>query len=127
MKVRKIVISLIYIMLQGSAHADWVYWGETSEGKFFVDPSTAKEKPIPQIWTMMNLNITDSNGKRSQSTLIQAKCNTEQFRVMSMNFHSDEMGTGKVLFTDARNTNLEWIFPPPSSVISRLVNTMCKK
>ncbi len=127
MKFFKNILAIFLTFSSLHACAAWIHFSESSEGIFYIDTATATKKPLPKIWTMMNLHNTDSYGKRSQSTLIQANCGTNQFRTLSMSFYDDQMGNGKVIYTDVNNSGNAWMYAPPNSMVDSLINFMCKK
>ncbi len=125
MKFLKNIFVIFVTFWSLQAFAEWTQFSESTEGIFYIDIATATKKPLPKIWTMLNLHDKDSYGRRSQSTLIQANCGTKQFRTLSMSFHEDQMGAGKVIYMN--NSDNAWMYAPPNSMLDSLLNFMCKK
>lgn len=132
MTMRYLVMITVYLCavleLNSNAHAEWTRLGEDDQGMvLYIDHTTLRQKEDgARLWTLLdfaNTKIIADTPFKSGKTLHQYDCLGERARILSMSFHSGNMGLGKTVHFDS--TPQAWEPVSPSSIGSEAFDYAC--
>lgn len=129
--MKKLLITLTLILISTSAMAEWEILGSTSvNGGFniFADPSSLRKTANGfRVWVIFDhktQKVSAGGGKYlSDVSLREYDCKDEKSRTLTYTWFSDNMGNGKVIFSDSDTTS--WAYINPGSVDDILYKTVC--
>lgn len=109
--------------------AKWTGVGGTESQNFYADLTTVRKagKGV-QMWSMLDLKEADTTtGKPylSMKMLNEYDCGQEQYRFLSSQNHSGNMGGDEVVYRNS--TASEWKPLPPNSAVKTLWKIACGK
>ena len=113
-----------------SAASGWVTVVNTDIGTISVDVTTIRKAGnLAKIWSLTDFKTvqTAHNGQTYKSTKAQWEydCNEERERTLYFSLHSENLGEGQVLHTNAEPT--KWMPVPPRSGIEIMWKLACGK
>ncbi|MFA7281956.1 MAG: surface-adhesin E family protein [Sterolibacterium sp.] len=99
--MRKIIVMLLLVALDGSAMAEWTKVTEEKDGSavYYSDTSSIQNSSggLITIWELNDFKDQDDNGSKSTKIQAEYNCVNEQFRVHSVTVYSQNMGRGEVI------------------------------
>ena len=110
-----------------SAWAEWTLSTESfDDKKYYLDFSTLEyDGNFVYAWIMTDFLKPDSDGISSNSMLYKTDCNRpKKYKLLSLILYKGSMGTGDVI-NSIQPPNDPWDYPPPGSVVEKLVSLMC--
>jgi hypothetical protein len=112
----------------GHAQAEWTRLGEDDQGMvLYIDQTTLRQKEDgARLWTLLdfaNTKIIADTPFKSGKSLHQYDCLGERTRILTMSFHSGNMGLGKTVHSDS--TPKAWEPVSPSSIGSEAFDYAC--
>lgn len=117
------VLACLSLAAAAHAHADWVSYGESENGKYFFDPATVRtEGAARQVWRLFELNEA-RDGVKSGKALLEIDCKAASYRYLRTLYYSGTMGQGKVV-GGAREQSKEPI--GPGSTVALLSQKVCQ-
>lgn len=127
--MRKIILMLLLVALNGSAMAEWTKVTEEKDSSaiYYADSSSIQKSAdgLITIWELNDLKEQDEIGSRSTKIQAEYDCAHEQFRVLSVIVYSQNMGNGEVIVTfSPLDTPHQPV--PPDSADSAATYTMLK-
>ena len=128
MKILLEVFAIIALLMTANiASADWVRYADNEDGDdFYLDPATIRrEGHIRIVWEIQDFKRRDSLGELSRRGLREYDCKQQRLRSLSITFHSERMGKGKVLYSS--NATSEWNYFPPGSASAIALRLLCAK
>lgn len=127
--MRKIILMLLLVALNGSAMAEWTKVTEEKDGSaiYYADASSIQKSAdgLITIWELNDLKEQDENGSRSTKIQAEYDCVHEQFRALLVIVYSQNMGNGKVILTFSP-FDTEYQPIPPDSAESAATYKMLK-
>lgn len=131
--MRSIFLGYIFPLLAltlvlGNANAEWTRVGEDNQGTSgYLDQATLRQKNDGALlWSLLDFKKTQIVAGipfRSSRAQHQYDCRGERMRIMSMSFHSENMGLGKTVHSDS--VPKEWESVSPTSIGSALFDHAC--
>ena len=104
--------------------AEWTKLVELEEVVLYFDKeSVEKNNGRIYIWSLADYKIKEEVlGGLSSASLIEVDCNNipKKIRVISINTYSGNMGEGELLYSESKEREADWHYPPPNSTYSRL-------
>lgn len=109
--------------------AEWTGVGGTDSQNFFADLTTIRKTGnIAKMWSLLDLKTADTTlSRRYLSMKMQNEfdCTRGEYRFISSQNYSGNMGMGEVVFRN--DTVAEWNPIPPNSAVRSLWKAACKK
>ena len=112
--MKRLCFALVLAALAGSAAAAWVRVGVADDGMVvYADPAGINRTGgIVKMWTLLDYKTAekDDSGKPylSAKLLHDYDCKDEQGRTRYFSFHSGQMGTGYLVYSEVRPAS-EWL------------------
>lgn len=128
--MRRVILMMLLVVVSSSAMAEWVKVGSNEKFTSYVDPATiSKEGDKVKMWHLYDYNTAhgDLSDTKYLSMKIQDEndCKEGNSRTLAMSFHSENMGRGKVIYSDSDSG--KWEKVPPDSGIQIMWKTACGK
>jgi hypothetical protein len=119
---------LVALVLPNYAHAEWTRFDEDGQGMvLYIDQATFRqEKDGVRIWSLFDYDKAKTVANthfKSTKALNQFDCPGERMRILSMSFHSGNMGLGQTVHSDS--TLQPWEPVSPSSIGSSAFDHAC--
>ena len=96
--MRRIVLSILFLIVATSARAEWVKVGEDDGSVVYVDAATlVKSGDVRRAWTLSDLKLARADNVASFRTLDDFNCKEGRRRTLFRVTYSGPMATGKVL------------------------------
>jgi len=114
----------------GPAYAEWVLFDENDRGmSTYVDPDTIRRKgDMVKVWALTDYTIIRTVAGQSllsSKHLNEFDCAGERIRLLAFSNFSDNMGSGKLVFSNSDEQQWEPI--EPGSVGQTLWKVACSK
>jgi hypothetical protein len=114
--MRKFILTVLATLVGGNAAAEWVKIGETESSATYVEPTTIiRAGDLARMWRMVDLRKEFSIGTdkpfMSSKGQDEYDCKGEKARVITLSFHSENMGAGDVVHFEANATGWEPVKP----------------
>ena len=126
-----ILTFLLSLMFSSPSYSEWTRIGEGTDSHnrgdiFYVDFETIRKVDEYVYWWSLTdyLKPTES-GRLSYKTHFQGDCKLFRFKRLSYSFHDTPMGRGTGLSHSPKNP--EWRYPPPDSVVERILKSVCSR
>jgi hypothetical protein len=114
-------------MLGNTAKAEWTVLGETVVGVNYVDLATINKKgSFAKMWMLGDLKAKNiMQGKQYNSIVVQMEfdCEEKNNRKLSVNFFSNNMGSGELIFKNDMVS--AWSPIPPQSGYDTMLDLAC--
>lgn len=128
--MKKIMFAIL-MMASSMANADWVSYGETDLGKYFVDPDrVAQSGTNLTTWIKVNLYAPKANSAgnmyRSSMQSYLIDCRGQRQALRALVYYAGNDGQGAVLNTYDYTTELKWNLIVPNSIGEALTNMLCR-
>ncbi len=128
--MRNVILMTLLAVMSSSAVAEWVKVGSNERFTSYVDPATiSKEGDKVQMWHLYDYNTAhgDSSDTKylSMKMLDENDCKAENSRTIALSFHSENMGRGKVIYSNSDSG--KWEKVPADSGIQIFWKTACGK
>jgi len=127
--MHKVILMLLLAVASNSATAEWVVVGSNKNTAIYADPATVQR--TGNMATMWHLTDFRTDQKDMGEKYLSAKdqneydCKEAKSRRRASSQHSDNMGKGKVVYSDSFTTR--WKPVPPDSGIEILWKFACVK
>ena len=127
--MRKVILMLLLTVVSNSAMAEWVDVGSNEYTTIFVDPaSIQRDGNMAKMWHLTDFKTAQKDmGDKYLSTKDQNEydCKEVKLRRRASSQHSENMGKGKVVYSDSYTTR--WKPVPPDSGIEIMWKFACIK
>lgn len=126
---RKLGLALILFVLSGSSWAEWVTVGPTDQGVIYIDRNaTVTKENTVKMWEMLDyygVVVLRHVRAKSKVYLMEYDCDEERSRLLTMAYHSGNMGGGDVV----ARTSIKhaWEPVPEDSSFRFKMNLACGK
>lgn len=102
----KTILMILLAVASSSAAAEWVKISENETATIYVDPGTiSKAGNLVKMWRLIDFRkaVSIASDKPFMSTKGQEEydCKEEKTRVIELTFHSENMGGGEVVHSEA--------------------------
>ena len=126
--MKKLLLTLLAsLLLNGSAWAEWVKVGSSTEDTFYFDSSTIRvEGDKRKVWVLFDYKQRDKYGAFSARTRNEYDCKGEKLQILSATLHSESMAAGKTL-SNKQYTTEDWSDIPPNTFAENLLKIVCAK
>jgi hypothetical protein len=119
---------LLFVLISGSAHAEWSRVGNFDNGDFYIDRASMSIKGGQrEVWSMMDYRYAQMDGNknifRSSRSMLQLNCPEKKARIIHMSFFSGQMLRGNE--TSKMGMLKDWEPVPPDTPIRRILDTVC--
>lgn len=127
--MRKAILAVLLAVVSGSAAAEWVWVGNTSNAAIYLDSATIRRTgDIVNMGVLYDLKtavLSETNGIHYASQKLQSEydCKEEQWRVLYFSWYSGNMGDGKMVEYVA--DSFKWKPVPPGSGAEALWQLAC--
>jgi hypothetical protein len=106
----KTILMMLLAVVSSSAAAEWVKVSENEAATTYADPTTiSKAGNMVKMWRLIDLRkaVSIASDKPFISSKGQEEydCKEEQSRVLALTFHSENMGGGEVVHSEANPTD----------------------
>ena len=106
------------------AQADWLRLRDTDQSIVYIDPATIeREASTLKIWELEDLKKSAADGTRSRRTLREYDCKGERSRSLSVERHSDQMASGRILSASSQPD--EWEVPAVGEPLWVKLRALC--
>lgn len=137
----RIILMLLFAVVNSSAIAEWVQAGSNANVTIFADPTTIhKEGNKARMWSLIDFaspkavyfgdRQTDmppkDNTVWSNKEQKEYNCKEELQRILYISYHSEKNGKGAVVFRES-SPNSEWLPVEPDSISKELWKIACGK
>jgi len=127
--MRKAFLMVLLAIVSSNAMAGWVAIGKDETAIIYVDITTIrKNSDKVKMWSLEDSKVARiAIHKTYMSKKIQYEfdCNGEEYRVLTISFHTGNMGGGETV--DSIDDIGKWSAVPPESVAERLWQVACGK
>ncbi|TAN77789.1 MAG: hypothetical protein EPN14_07310 [Gallionella sp.] len=127
--MRKAVFMILLAVVSGSAMAEWFEVGSNEITAIYVDPATIQRSGnMAKMWHLVDFKrVKKDMGDPYRSTKDQNEydCKEEKLRRRAFSQHAENMGGGKVVYSDTFTT--KWKPVPPDSGTQILWKFACVK
>lgn len=127
--MRKVILIMLLTAVSSSAMAEWVAVGSNKYTTIYVDATTIKKVGnMATMWHLTDYTIANQDmGEAYKSTKDQFEydCKEAKTRRRAASQHSDNMGKGKVVYSDTYTSR--WKSIPPDSGEEILLKFACAK
>ena len=123
--MKKILILLFSILISFNSYGEWTKTYSSVIGTtFYIDKDTIKKHGgYVYWWDLSDYLIPTKSGHLSIKMYKQGDCGVNRYKILSFIFYRQPMGEGENV-TDALSKP-EWVYPPPGSIASDLLNYAC--
>jgi hypothetical protein len=128
---RLILLTLLILLCNGPAYAEWVaVSGSDESGEIgYVDPATIRRKgDMVKMWELKDFKTVRTAGATaylSIKTQAEFDCAEERMRMLAFSVFADNMGSGKVVWSNSDEG--KWKPVEPGSVGEGLWKIACGK
>ena len=112
-------------MVSSASFASWTKTAKNSAGStFYVDYETVRKKGGYVYWWQLTANAQpNKGGDLSLKMYIKGDCDERKFRILSMIFYKQPMGTGAGESMAPKVK--DWIYPPPKTSAEAVLSFVC--
>ncbi len=107
------------------ASAEWVRIGEDAGVVSYADTNVVKDGDLRRVTELLDLWQRAPTGEMSRRGLWEYDCRVERARLLSVSFHAEHMGKGKVL--TAVSPRGDWSPVPADTIGAALMRYACAK
>lgn len=112
-------------LITSTAHAQWVLVAPAGNADFFMDKASITRKgDMVQVWELVNMGQSDSDGVRSSRFMVEYDCKGKRSRGLDMLTYSEPMGGGKLIQQLGPDPD-GWEALPPNSTFSQRMDMAC--
>ena len=127
--MQRIALILLLTFLGGNALAEWMDVGGDNASTVFVDPSSIRKagnyEEMLSLFDTDDAEVIGDISFLSSKSLDEFDCEKERSRTLAFYWYSENMGKGKVLYTNS--TPGEWRDDLPNSLNGTLWMIACGK
>jgi hypothetical protein len=124
--VIKKTLLLALLLVTGSAWAEWLKVGSSTEDTFYFDSSTIRvEGDKRKVWELVDYKERDKYGAFSARMRNEYDCKRE-VQILSATLHSKSMAAGKTLSNEQYTTE-DWSDVPPATSALTVLKIVCAK
>jgi hypothetical protein len=110
--MKRIILTLMFVMLSDNAVAQWVRIGENDRSIAYAESSIRMSGDKAVMWVLFDyksIQKSPSSGRRysSEKSQREINCGSEQERVVFFTWHAEHMGNGAVVYTGKETTSWE--------------------
>ena len=126
---RRAILLLLLAFASGSAAAEWVWVGDTSDAGIYADPAGMRRSDnvvtLGALYDLKRAVLSKTNGNRYASQILRSEydCKEEKWRMLSYSWHSASMGAGKMV--EELTDSFKWEPVPPGSGVAALWQFAC--
>jgi hypothetical protein len=123
----------LLVLSSSPAYAEWVKVDKVKDGTtVYVNPDTIRRKvEMVTMWALIDFKTAETIGDNqsflSTKEKLEYDCDGERGRLLSFTHFSDNMGTGKVVYTDEGEGEVRWEPVAPRTVAQALWKLACGK
>ena len=123
--MKKLLVLLFSILISFNSYGEWRQITTNVDGDiYYIDINTIKEHGgYVYWWDLSDYLIPTKSGHLSIKMYKQGDCGVNRFKNLSFIFYRQPMGEGENV-TDSLSKP-EWVYPPPGSIASDLLNYVC--
>jgi hypothetical protein len=113
------------VMFSSPSYAEWTEVTKNKKGMtFYVDfERIRKHDGYIYYWNLSDY-LKPNRGYFSDQKYEQGDCKLFRFKILSATFHKVPMGGGN----GENQTNAQgWIYPPPNSIIEKILKSVCSR
>jgi hypothetical protein len=108
----KAILMMLLAVVSSSAAAEWVKVSENETTTTYADPATiSKAGDLVKMWRLIDfrkaVSIASDQPFMSSKGQDEYDCKEEQSRILALSFHSENMGGGEVVHSEANPTRWE--------------------
>jgi len=127
--MHKIVLTMLLAAVSNGVMADWRAVGSNENTTIYIDTATIQRTGhMALMWHLTDFKIPQKDmGDKYLSTKDQNEydCKEEKLRRRASSEHSENMGKGKIVYSDSYTTR--WKPVPPDSGVEILWKFACNK
>jgi len=101
--MKKLILFLVLIFTTLNVYAKWVLVAENEEAKFYVEINSIKQKGnVVTYWELLDYSSMQTWNNLNYYSLKQkyeTNCNTEESALLYINYYSENMGSGKSVYS----------------------------
>ena len=125
--VIKKTLPLALLLVTGSAWAEWLKVGSSTEDNFYFDSSIIRvEGDKRKVWELVDYKQRDKYGAFSARMRNEYDCKREKVQILSATLHSEPMAAGKTLSNEQYTTE-DWSDVPPATSALTVLKIVCAK
>ena len=107
-----IILMILLALVSNSAAADWVKVSENETTTTYADPATiSKAGNMVKMWRLIDfrkaVSIASDKPFMSSKGQDEYDCKEEQTRILALSFHSENMGGGEMVHSEANPSKWE--------------------
>lgn len=128
--MHRIILMVLLAVVSSKAMSEWISVGSNANFTSYVDPATiSKEGDKVKMWHLFD--YSKPHGDASEAKYLSMKvqdendCKDMLSRTLAISFHSENMGRGKVVYSDSDAG--KWEKVPDDSGLQILWKTACGK
>jgi len=123
----KALLVTLLAVVSSSAAAEWVRVGSNTTGTMYADPTTIRRAGgRVKMWNLVDFKTLQTDGGDSylaKKELDEYDCEEEQWRLLYVSRHSENMGGGQVTYSSS--SPIDWRPVPPGSGAAILWKIAC--
>lgn len=127
--MHRIILMVLLTAVSNGAMADWRAVGSNENTAIYIDPATIQRNGhMALMWHLTDFKTAQKDmGDKYLSTKDQNEydCKEEKLRRRASSEHSENMGKGKIVYSDSYTTR--WKPVPPDSGVEILWKFACAK
>lgn len=130
----RVILIFLLVVVHTSVMAEWIYITETDDEVadedayvVYADPDTIQRTlNIVKMWGIFDYRIVAKNGAKSEKRKVEYNCKQRKARMLSVSFHSKQMGRGVILATlNKKELNHHWEEVSPGSIVEASLKFAC--
>ncbi len=122
------ILALLLLMASSTASANWTQISADATTTTYADAATAqKSGSTTKMWSLVDFKGFQRMvevGYFSRKLQVEYDCAAARSRGLAQSFHSENMGVGKVVYSD--DTAQEWEPVEPGTLSESLLKAACK-
>ena len=126
---RRLPITLLMLLLTGTAQAEWIQFGRTDEFRIYVDQRLIKKNgDFAQVWQLMDFTVAQWADARtavgSIKNLIEYDCTQPRLRPLAGEAFTEQMGEGRMVGNE-QVSDPQWENIEPNSAPEKMRKFAC--
>ncbi|MGA7749617.1 MAG: surface-adhesin E family protein [Gallionella sp.] len=127
----RIILMLLLAVVSSNAMAEWDKVARFDTKTIYIDHTTIRKSGYRvKIWALVDLKRAIVIGNKpfiSWMTQVEFDCKQELMRQLAVDYHSDPMGIGEVVHSEASTDDKNWMPLPPNSIFEAPFKIACGK
>ena len=113
------------VMFPLQSFAEWTEMGESTGGNtFYIDFTTIRKENDNVYWWDLTNYKNEYKGAASFVSYNIGDCKVYRLKTYELAWYDKKWGEGNVL---DREDNMKWLYPRPSSIFYRILDTVCNQ